>query len=113
MMTPARLPLKATAAGAVRTDLSLSSGQRSEIQNLSATAPAGSWSGPDGIVHPMAFHNLLTEPAWFFPAFAIARRLSNSGYVATYVGHESHNGQAVEHVSVSQTPRFQILLGFV
>jgi hypothetical protein len=94
---------KAIASGAGRTDLSLSSGQRTEVQNLSATAPAGSWSGPDRVSHPVAFHNLLTEPAWFFPAFAIARRLSASGYVATYVGHETHNGQAVEHVSVSQT----------
>jgi hypothetical protein len=51
----------------------------------------------------MVFHNLLTEPAWFFPAFAIGRRLSGPGFVATYVAHESHNGQAVEHVSVSQS----------
>lgn len=94
---------KALASGAGRTDLSLSSGQRSEVCNLSAATPAGSWSGPDAVSHPIAFHNLLTEPAWFFPAFAIARRLSSTGYIATYVGHETHNGQAVEHVSVSQT----------
>jgi hypothetical protein len=98
---------KALAVGAARMDLTLSSGQRSEVENLSATAPAGSWSGPDGAAHPMAFHNLLTEPAWFFPAFAIARRLSTTGYVMTYVGHETRNGQAVEHVSVSQTTPFK------
>jgi hypothetical protein len=100
---------KALASGAGRTDLSLSSGQHSEVSNPSAAAPAGTWSGPDRISHPIAFHNLLSEPAWFFPAFAIARRLSGSGspvqagYVATYIGHETHNGQAVEHLSVSQT----------
>src|SRR6267142_2695941 len=94
---------KAIASGAGRTDLSLSSGQRSEVCDLSATTPAGTWSGPDGISHPVVFHNLLAEPAWFFPVFAIARRLSGSGYVATYIGHETHNGQAVEHISVSQT----------
>ncbi len=94
---------KAIALGAGRTDLSLSSGQRSEVQNLTSTAPIGAWSGPDRVSHAMSYHNLLTEPAWFFPAFAIARRLSSSGYVATYVGHETHEGQAVEHVSVSQT----------
>jgi hypothetical protein len=97
---------KALASGAGRTDLTLSSGQRSEICNLYGTTPAGTWSGPDGISHPIAYHNLLSEPAWFFPAFAIARRLSNSGYVATYVGHETHNGQPVEHLSVSQTAPF-------
>jgi hypothetical protein len=94
--------LKALASGAGRIDLSLPSGQRSELSNVSASL-AGAWSGPDGISHAMAYHNLLTEPAWFFPAFAIARRLSNSSYVAIYVGHETHNGHAVEHVSVSQT----------
>jgi hypothetical protein len=94
--------LKAIASGAGRMDLSLSAGPRSEIQNLTADTPAGSWSGPDAVSHAIAYHNLLTEPAWFFPAFAIARRLSNSNYIATYIGHETHNGQAVEHVSVSQ-----------
>jgi hypothetical protein len=95
---------KALASGAGRTDLSLPSGPRTEVENLSSAPSAGAWSGPDGVSHPIAFHNLLSEPAWFFPAFAISRRLSASGYVATYVGHETHNGQAVEHVSVSQTP---------
>ncbi|OLB34272.1 MAG: hypothetical protein AUH11_18510 [Acidobacteria bacterium 13_2_20CM_57_17] len=93
---------KALAVGAARMDLTLSSGQRSEVENLSAASPTGSWSGPDRVAHPIAFHNLLTEPSWFFPAFAIARRLSNSGYVATYVGHETHEGHVVEHVAVFQ-----------
>jgi hypothetical protein len=97
---------KALASGAGRTDLSLSSGQRSEVCDLSST-PAGAWSGPDRISHPIAFHNLLSEPAWFFPAFAIGRRLTASGYVAAYVGHETHNGQAVEHISVSQVSSAQ------
>jgi len=94
--------LKALSSGAGRLDLGLPSGQRSELSNVSA-APAGSWSGPDGISHAMAYHNLLTEPAWFFPAFAVARRLSGTGFVAAYVGHETNNGQAVEHVSVLQS----------
>jgi hypothetical protein len=102
---------KALASGAGRSDLDLSSGQRSEVQNLTATEPAGAWSGPDRASHPIANHNLLTEPAWFFPAFAIARRLSSTGYVGTYVGHEIHNGQAVEHISVSQTPSPHIASG--
>jgi len=99
--------LKALAAGASSVNLTLPSGQRSEIRNLSAATPAGAWSGPDGISHAVAYHNLLTEPAWFFPAFAIARRLSGSGFVATYVGQETHDSQAVEHVLVSQTSSIQ------
>jgi hypothetical protein len=97
---------KALASGAGRSDLSLSSGQCSEVQNHSSTTPAGSWSGPDGVAHAMAFHNLLTEPSWFFPAFAISRRVSDSSFAATYVGHETHNGQAVERVSVYQSMPF-------
>jgi hypothetical protein len=89
-------------AGAGRMDLSLSLGQRSEIEDFTGTAPAGSWSGPDGVSHTMAYHNLLTEPSWFFPALAIARRLSNSGYVFTYVGQETHNGASVIHLSAYQ-----------
>src|SRR5438477_553099 len=50
-------------------------------------------------------------PAFFslllvFPVFAIAHRLSNSSYVATYVGQETHDGQTVQHISVSQTAPF-------
>jgi len=102
---------KALASGAGRADLSLSSGQQSEVCDLSAATPAGAWSGPDRISHAAAYHNLLTEPAWFFPAFAVAHRLSSSGYVATYVGHETHSGQGVEHISVSKTPPAQITSG--
>jgi len=96
--------------GASRIDLNLSSGPRSEIQNASGAGPVGSWSGPDGVSHAMAFHNLLTDPAWFFPAFPITHGLS-AGYAATYVGHEDHDGQAVEHVTISQTSALQTPAG--
>jgi len=92
--------------GASRMDLNLSSGPRSEIQNDSGASPLGAWSGPDGVSHPLVLHNLLTEPAWFFPAFPIAHGLS-SGYVATYVGLETRDGQAVEHLTISQTSALQ------
>ena len=97
--------LKAISSGAARADLSLSSGPSSEIQNLSATTPGGEWSGPDGVAHPIAFHNLLAEPAWFFPTFAISRRLS-SAYTITDLGPTTRNGQQVEHISVSQNPPY-------
>jgi hypothetical protein len=98
--------LKSIAVGASSVSLSLSAGTHNEIQNCSAMPFAGAWSGPDGVSHAMAFQNLLTGPAWFFPAFTIAQGLSNSGYVATYVAAETHNGQAVQHVSLSQPSLF-------
>jgi len=94
--------LKAIAAGASSVNLSLPDGPRSEILNTSVAPPAGSWSGPDGVPHAMVFHNLLIGPAWFFPAFTIAQGLSAYGYVATYIGPETHNGEAVQHVSLHQ-----------
>jgi hypothetical protein len=96
--------LKAIAAGASSINMSLPSGTRMEVQNCSSAPPTGTWSGPDGISHAIAYHNLLTGPAWFFPAFTIAQGLADSGYVATYIGPETRNGQAVQHVSLSQPP---------
>jgi hypothetical protein len=94
--------LKAIAGGASRVDLTLPSGQRTEIMNISSGQPAGTWIGTDGVSHAIAVHNLLLiDPAWFFPAFPISRGLA-TGYAATYVGHETRNGQAVEHLSVIQ-----------
>jgi len=95
--------LKALASGASRVELSLPSGKRSEILSTSLNQPSGSWSGPDGISREIAFHNLLAGSSWFFPTFPVAKGLSPTGCVATYVGRETHNGLAVEHVSVSKT----------
>jgi hypothetical protein len=88
--------------GASRIDLNLSSGPRTEIHNTSSGSPAGTWSGPDGVSHPIALHNLLTDPAWFFPAFHMSHGLA-SGYAATFVGPETRDGQAVEHVTISHS----------
>jgi hypothetical protein len=92
--------LKALSSGASRVDLTLPSGPRSEIRNLSNPIPAGAWSGPDGVSHAMAFHNLQTEPAWFSPAIAITRVLSSSGYVTTYIGQEIRNSATIQHVAL-------------
>src|SRR6266478_9523027 len=97
--------LKALSSGAARWDLSLSSGTMSEIYTSASPSPAGVWSGPDGKSHAIPSHNLLSEPAWFFPAFAISRRLS-SGYVVIDIGPEVRNDRQVEHISVSQNPPY-------
>ncbi len=101
--------LKTIATGASRMDLSLSGGQRSEVWNATGAPPAGSWSGPDGVSHSIAYHNLLAEPAWFFPTFAVARALS-TGYVVKYIGHETWNSVAVEHIALFQSSGSNVLL---
>ena len=94
--------LKALATGASRLDHSFPSGQRSEVRNTSANPPAGSWSGPDRISHAIPYHNLMTDSTWFFPTFLIGRVLSSSNYVAAYVGRETRDSVAVDHVTISQ-----------
>jgi hypothetical protein len=100
--------LKATST-ASRIDLSLPSGDRSEIRNNvgspapgAAAQPQGSWSDANGS-HPMSFHNLLTEPSWFAPAFALSHSLGANGYTANYIGHETKDSIAVEHFTVAST----------
>lgn len=103
--------IKALASGASRLDLSFASGNRTEIFNASTTPPTGSWSGPDGVVHPMAYHNLLTGPFSFFPAFALAASYSSHATVVTDMGLETRNGQSVQHVSLSQPSIFPVATG--
>src|ERR1700722_8943965 len=67
--------LRATAVGQTRVDVSTSAGQRSEARDISVASPVGSWLARDGSTHAIAGHNLMTEPAWFFPAFVIANVL--------------------------------------
>jgi hypothetical protein len=95
--------LKALGAGASRIDMNLPSGQLSEVRNVTAAIPSGNWTGPDGKTHPILFHNLRTEPSWFFPSFGVGRTLSTSLFSLTYVGLENRLGHSVHHVSISRS----------
>jgi hypothetical protein len=91
--------LKALGSGESRLDLSVAGGTRSEIRNLNSnSAPQGSWIGLDGTVHSMANHNCMTDAAWFFPALSVLSQLLNPNLVATYVGQETKNDAAVQHL---------------
>jgi hypothetical protein len=121
--------LMANSAGDSRTALSFPSGNRVEVRNHAGT-PAiglppgvsqsdlpeglvrkatassqavGTWSGPDGISHAIARHNLFSEAAWFSPAIILSRLISNQNdVVAANLGEETYRGQTVLQVSVSQ-----------
>lgn len=93
--------LRALAGTGARLDLSLSSGPRTELRNVSGPEPAGSWSGPDAVSHAISGHNLFTDPGWF-PAFAISSALSAPNAVSTYIGPETRDGQSVIHITASQ-----------
>jgi hypothetical protein len=96
--------LEAIATGASSVNLTLPSGSRTEVRNLTANPPTGTWSGPDGVNHLIVSHNLLNEPSWFAPACAISRILVSSESVASYVDAETLESQSVQHVAVVQQP---------
>jgi len=84
--------------------LNLSSGRRQEIRN----GPAGQWSGPDSVVHPMAVHNCWTDAAWFSPAFVLAEIANDASIAVAYVGVVTHDGITLQQirfwrVALSQT----------
>jgi hypothetical protein len=87
--------------GTNRLDLSLSGGARSEIANLTADPPVGSWSGPDGVSHTIAFHNLQSRSS-IFPAFVLANLSASPNLVLTLVGQENKAEHSVYHLSASQ-----------
>ena len=93
--------LRALVGTGSRIDLTLPSGPRTEIRNVASVPIAGSWSGPDGVAHAMAYHNLLTDPGWS-PVFTIASLLSVQNALITYVGPETRDGQSVTHIAASQ-----------
>jgi hypothetical protein len=98
---------KALATGEARVDLSFASGSRSEVVGTSNKCLAGSWSGPDGVAHLISNHNLMTDSSWFFPTLSVGRMISSGKYVLSYVGRETHDDQAVEHVTAFQSSTFQ------
>lgn len=53
--------VKALAGTGSRVDCTLPSGTRSEIRNTSSVPNMGSWSGPDGVSHPIVDHNLAAD----------------------------------------------------
>jgi hypothetical protein len=44
----------------------------------------------------------MTDASWFFPAATLTRIVTSPGYVFSYVGPETLDGQPVTHLQVSQ-----------
>jgi hypothetical protein len=93
--------VKALATGAMRLDFSLPSGTLSEVRATRNGVPVGDWSGPDGVSHSIASHNLSTDWGWF-PAFTLSNVNSSATTVLTYVGQETRSGHSVQHLNVTQ-----------
>lgn len=94
--------LQAKGTSESRIDIALSSGgKRTEIRNA-FNGPAGKWVNPDGKSGKYAFHNCLSDAAWFFPAFSSLARMTDSHFVFSYVGEETWNGLSAVHLHISQ-----------
>lgn len=91
--------LKVKGTGESRIDLAISS-KFCEVRN-DAVGP-GFWYGKDQTWHPMALHNALTDAAWFFPALSSLSVVNNPNTTSTYIGLETREGIAVQHVRISR-----------
>lgn len=85
-----------------KTDLQLSDGEHRQVIDQSGTTPVGSWSNPDGAVHPAAPWNCWTPPAWFLPTALISNILNTPSVAVSYVGTGVKNGQTVVHIRFGQ-----------
>ena len=90
--------LMALGGSSSRMDLSFSNGTRHEVRNLSNSTPQGTWIGLDGVSHAFAMHNCITDAAWFVPQLSVLSQLSNPNLIVSYVGPETRNGAAVQHL---------------
>jgi len=92
-----------------RMDLALSSGTRTEIRDSQTGTTLGKWVTPAG-TGMFALYNCQTDAAWFFPA--LGSLAGGSNVVLSYIGQETRNGIAVQHLQsyVSQ-PSLPSLFG--
>jgi hypothetical protein len=93
--------IKALATGESSAEFSFSSGVRREVRSSISGKPEGRWSGPDGVLHVMAEHNLKVEGAWFSPVLLVRRVVTSPNKVLRYLGSETVEGQTLEHVRVA------------
>lgn len=88
--------LLASGTGESRMNLVLPSGTRTEIRDASTGVAQGQWIAQSGASGLFAFQNCATDAVWFFPA--LGSLATGPNVVLTYVGQETRNGAAVQHI---------------
>jgi hypothetical protein len=82
-----------------RIDLTVGSGNRSEIRNNTNASAQGTWINAAGQSNSAAAQNCWTDPVWFFPALtSLSAVTTDNTLVLTYVGLETRNGVSVQHI---------------
>lgn len=111
---PMQATFKALANGSVQVTYQTSSGAVTETRFLDANGTwAGKWTDDQGNIHELAYHNMMTEPAWFFPLLGIARGLRSTkpDLTVSYDGLGTFQGKAAQHLTIigtsSSSPQVQ------
>ncbi len=79
-----------------RMDLVLSNGTRTEIRDAQTGTALGKWVGPNKSSGMFPFPNCQTDAVWFFPA--LGSLAAGSNVILSYIGEETRNGEAVQHI---------------
>jgi hypothetical protein len=94
------ITLLASGIAESRMNISLPKGTWTEIRDGSTGVAQGQWIAPSGKSGLFASQNCATDAAWFFPALgSLGAGQSN---VLLYVGEETRNGEAVQHIQSYQ-----------
>ncbi|MGA2234438.1 MAG: hypothetical protein ABSG23_03120 [Terriglobales bacterium] len=88
--------LLGSGTGESRMSLLLPSGTRTEIRDASTGVAQGEWIAQSGKSGMFASENCATDAVWFFPA--LGSLAAGPNVVLTYVGQETRNGTAVQHI---------------
>jgi hypothetical protein len=90
--------LLAKGTGESRFDMALSEGLRSEIRNDASSSALGEAIASDGSILQWASQNCMVNAAWFLPHLSVLAETGNSAEIFSYIGQESRNGEAVQHI---------------
>ncbi len=88
--------LLASGTGESRMSFVLPSGTRTEIRDASTGVAQGQWIAQSSASGLFASQNCATDAVWFFPA--LGSLAAGPNVVLTYVGQETQNGAAVQHI---------------
>lgn len=91
--------LRALGTAESRMDIVFSSGTRTEIRDAQTGVAIGQWTNPNGNTGAVAFQNCQTDAVWFFPA--LGSLTAGNNVVLAYIGQETRNGEAVQHIQSS------------
>jgi len=88
--------LRALGTTESRMDLSLTSGNRSEIRDASTGTALGQWLAPNNSSGYFATQNCFTDAVWFFPV--LGSLSAGPSVVLSYLGQTTWNGANVQHI---------------